>query len=76
MNIWYDIKLAPKNGVPVLLWSKDFIDEDFNPSGTIDGYFDEQRGWTGAIWNGCQDVWDTVPYLEPTHFMLKVGLKE
>lgn len=69
--IWNKIEKVPKDGTPILLWSIDFIDEDFNPTGIIDGYFDEQLGWMGAVWDGCRDSWETKEYLEPSHFVDK-----
>lgn len=69
---WKSINTAPRDATPVLLWSIEFEDADFNPSGVIDGYFDEQEGWTGAIWNDCQDCWGTEHGLEPTMWALKI----
>lgn len=45
---WFNIKTAPLDSTPVLLWSKEWIDEDFNPSGVVDGYFQEDFGWVVA----------------------------
>ena len=73
--MWQSMNSAPLDSTPVLLWHKDFVDEDFNPSGVIDGYFsaDADCGWIGAIWNGCQDCWDTIEWLEPSHWMPKIN---
>ena len=73
--MWQSMNSAPLDSTPVLLWHKDFVDEDFNPSGVIDGYFsaDADCGWIGAIWNGCQDCWDTIEWLEPSHWMHKIN---
>lgn len=73
--MWDDIKNAPKDGMPVMIWHKDWMDEDFNPTGTIEGFFHEDYGWVGAMWNGCQDTWDRKDFLEPTHFLRKTSPK-
>lgn len=56
----------------LFLFSKAFIDPVFNPSGIIDGFYQDGEGWIGAVWNthdgGCWK--DTV--VEPTHYCLKV----
>lgn len=70
---WRPITTAPMDSTPVLLWAKEFMDEDFNPSGVIDGYWsgDVDCGWIGAVWNGCHDCWDTREWLEPSHWAPK-----
>jgi hypothetical protein len=67
---WLPISEAPDNQ-EVLLWSPDFVDEDFNPDGVIFGYknFGEDT-WYGAIWNGEQDCWDDRE-VKPIKFMYK-----
>ena len=52
------------------LWLHDpeLIDEDFCPSGCVEGCWCEDEGWYGAVWNGSQDVWNT-SVISPTHFM-------
>jgi hypothetical protein len=68
--IWLPISEAPKND-PLLLFATDFIDEDFNPSGIVDGFWNDETGWTIWRWNGCHDCYDTIEGAEPTHFARK-----
>jgi len=73
MNEWQPIDTAPKNGESIILYSKEFIDLDYNESGVVDGFFDYQDGWTIAVWNGCHDVYDSKTHVEPTYWMEKRG---
>ena len=62
----------PKSKYPcVLLFSEDFIDEDFNPTGIVDGYWQDDEGWVIWQWNNCQDCYDTVRGAQPTHWAYK-----
>lgn len=72
---WQSMNSAPLDSTPVLLFHKDWIDDDFNPSGVVDGFFtdDVDMGWAGAFWNDCQECWDTRHWLEPSHWMPKEG---
>jgi len=69
-----DMDAAPKDEDSLLLWSEEFIDNDFNRSGVIEGYYldDPQYGkvWMGSFWNGCQDTYDSRP-CKPTWWALK-----
>jgi hypothetical protein len=62
---WLPIESAPKDGTPLHLFSEGFIDEDFNPSGVIEGSWCD--GWIGAVWNGYTDQYDTNEVV-PTHY--------
>lgn len=73
-GVWYpieDIAGMEQNYVSLLLYSPKFVDLDFNPEGVIEGHFQDEGGWTAAIWNNDQDCFDTVMCLEPTHYMIK-----
>ncbi len=55
---------APEEGIEVLGYSENWIDEDFNPNGTRICYFDD-FGWHSAKWNAEQDKWEAVGKEEP-----------
>jgi len=56
----------PIEGKPVLLFSRDWIDEDFCPDGVREGvYFDEI--FVSAKWNSIHDCYDTKTDI-PTHW--------
>ena len=65
----YDPSTLPPEGVPVLLYSKDWIDDDFVPRGIVEGYYNPDLGFVGAFWNPCHDTWDAVQDCLPTHWM-------
>lgn len=67
-NEWDFIITAPKDGSPLRLFAPYLIDEDFNPSGSVEGYWQDDDGWVGAVWNSCQDCWDRKK-IKPTHWM-------
>lgn len=68
---WRPINTAPF-GRPILAYAADLVDEDFNPSGVVDAYWQDDEGWIGGIWNGSQDCWDAQP-IRPTHWHEKAG---
>lgn len=51
-----------------LLFATSLIHEDFNPSGIVEGYWQDGEGWIAAIWNNDQDCWNA-KVIEPTHAM-------
>jgi hypothetical protein len=59
-------------GVPYLLFSKELIDEDFNPSGVVDGFYQDGEGWVGGVWDNTQDCY-IVTTIFPTHYKEKRG---
>jgi len=67
---WRNVDELTLNHGAVLLFSPEWIDEDFNPSGTREGFRNETD--TGPIysakWNPCQDCWDTEENSKPTKF--------
>jgi len=69
---WKPISTAPKN-TAVLLFSEDFIDEDFNPTGVVDGHWSDDTEWTIWQWNGYQDCFDTINNVNPTHWAPKLS---
>ena len=70
--IWQSISKAPKDQ-PLWLYASDFVDEDFNPSGIVDGFWNDDNGWTIWKWNGCHDCYDTVEGAGPELFAIKVS---
>lgn len=59
-------------GVPYLLFSKELIDPDFNPSGVVDGFYQDGEGWVGGVWDNDQDCYNVVS-INPTHYKEKRG---
>ena len=66
---FHPIETAPEDE-DILLFSEDWQDTDFNPSGIRDGYWSEDVGWVSAKWNECHDSWDSVQCF-PTHWAEK-----
>lgn len=56
-----DSNNLPEDGVPVLGFSKYWIDVDFNPQGIRECFYinDNLFGWRSAVWNPVFDEWDT-----------------
>lgn len=67
---WPPIKTAPKY-TPIRLYAQGggFYDEDFNPSGSVEGHWSDDTHWCGAFWNPEQDCWDRRDGIVPTHWM-------
>lgn len=49
----------PKKGVEVLLYNKNWINEDFTPQGIRIGFLDDLSGWTSAYWCNYHDEYHT-----------------
>lgn len=64
---WLPIDTAPKDE-PIWLAGPSLIDEDFNRKGVAEGYWLDDLGWMGAIWNNEQDYWES-KQINPTHWM-------
>jgi len=60
------------HGVPVFLWSEEWIDDDFNPTGIREGHFVEGDGYTSCGWDPCQDVFTTEERSTPTMWSFKI----
>lgn len=67
---WQPIETLKQSDGAVILYSEDWVDEDFNPTGTREGFRNESD--TGPIysaaWNPCQDCWDTDEDSKPSHW--------
>jgi len=60
MNNWIlTIECSPPNGVEVIGYNRDWIDDDFNPNGTRICFVNDQGIWTVARWCNSQDSWYT-----------------
>lgn len=68
-----DISEADKYSGEYLLYGPSLIDLDFNPTGIVEGHWQDDEGWVGAVWSGCHDCWDA-RIVSPTHFARKPGL--
>lgn len=68
-----DIK--PLYGVPVWLWSSEWVDEDFNPEGIREGFYNDDENWTSCGWNACQDVYTTDETSVPERWAYRIGPK-
>ncbi|KAA0015477.1 hypothetical protein F0A16_20525 [Salinicola corii] len=67
---WRPIEEAEKYGDGCLLHAPNLIHPDFNPKGVVDGYWQDDEGWIGAIWCAQHDCWHEM-VIHPTHFMPK-----
>lgn len=65
-RLWAPIMTAPLDGRVIRLYAKELVDPDFNPKGSVEGWWDGE-GWVGAKWNSCHDVWD-LQSIAPTHW--------
>ena len=65
---WRPIKTAPTDGTPVRLYAQDLVHEDFNPGGSVEGYWQDDEGWIGAVWCDYHDRWEAKA-IQPTHWM-------
>ncbi|MEQ7870699.1 hypothetical protein V6R97_08600 [Chromohalobacter salexigens] len=67
---WRPIEEAEKYNGDYLLYGPDLVDLDFNETGVVEGHWQDDMGWVGAVWCGQHDCWhDTI--IEPTHFLPK-----
>ena len=66
---WQDISTAPKDAPVLRVYAPEFVHEDFNPTGTLEAYWQDGEGWVGAVWNPEFDGWDAKP-IKPTHWRL------
>lgn len=64
---WFPIETAPKDE-PLWLAGPSLVDEDYNRKGVVEGYWLDDLGWMGAIWNNEQDYWES-QQVNPTHWM-------
>ncbi len=68
---WQPIETAPKeHNDAILLWSEHYVDEDFNASGIIEGFYLTDHGWVGAILEPDQDSYHD-ELVSPTHWRYK-----
>lgn len=71
-NTWTPVNKQPPTGIPLLCYHTDWIDEDFNPTGIREGFYNpngDPDDWTTAKWNNCSDRYMTF-YDTPSHWML------
>jgi hypothetical protein len=64
---WFPIEIAPKDE-PLWLAGPSLVDEDYNRRGVVEGYWLDDLGWMGAVWNNEQDYWES-RQVNPTHWM-------
>lgn len=55
---WNDKK--PEEGIEVIAYNKNWIDEDFNPNGTRIGFINGDGEFTSAYWWDYQDCYTTI----------------
>lgn len=53
-------KRKPEDFVEVLAYNKNWIDEDFNPTGIRIGFIDGNGDFTSAYWWDYQDCYETI----------------
>ena len=58
MNNWTPInEKLPEEGTPVLGFSSEWVDEDFNPRGMRECFLNGDGGWISAKWFDYQDTY-------------------
>lgn len=68
MDNWKPINsFDPNNQQPTLLFNREWIDEDFNPNGVVEGFMGGEGHFIAAVWNDCQDCYET-ENITPTHW--------
>jgi hypothetical protein len=72
-----NLKVEEHYGEPFLLFAEEFKDPDFNPSGVVEGFFQdgddpEFSGWMISDWNNDQDCYNVIKG-KPTHYSIKIG---
>jgi hypothetical protein len=75
---WYEIdeSIKPPDGMIVLGYSPNWVDEDFNPTGVRECFLNEGE-WNSCKWDNDQDTWWNDETWQqktdgpPTHFMLR-----
>lgn len=72
----FDInKKLPEEGVEVIGFNVEWIDEDFNLNGTRScTYFD--KSWFSATWNPNSDTYDSCEFDRPTHWCAVPSFKK
>lgn len=68
---WKSIETLSLNDNVVLLFSKEWVDPDFNPEGIREGFCNEDDDGPiySAAWNPCHDCWETVITEDATHWI-------
>jgi hypothetical protein len=70
---WIPIdQLEDKYEDGLLLAAPELVDGDWNPRGVSRGYFQDDEGWIGTGWDGCNDE-PTRIVIKPTHFIRIIG---
>lgn len=64
----------PDEGVEVIGFTREWIDEDYNPRGTRVCFLDGDGNWCSSKWNNTHDVYNTIYSYDdddivPTHYM-------
>lgn len=70
LQVWKnvsDINIPPH--IPVLGFSIEWIDEDFNPDGIRECFIDDDGKWISAKWFDYQDTYTNDERTKPTHCM-------
>ena len=64
-----DAPLNPDEGIEMIAFHPDWIDEDFNPKGIRIGFFDGDGSFVSAKWIDHQDSYIEDNTVMPTHYM-------
>lgn len=66
---WRPIETADKySGRIICVFDPDLVNEDFNPDGTTEAYWQDDEGWKAPVWCDCNDEWET-KVINPTHWL-------
>ncbi len=56
---WQPIATAPRDGTPIRVYADWLAHPDFNVTGSVEAYWQDDEGWIGAVWESGGDVWVT-----------------
>jgi hypothetical protein len=64
-----DALITPEEGVEMIAFHPEWINEDFNPKGIRVGFFDGDESFVSAKWIDHQDSYIEDNTVMPTHYM-------
>lgn len=75
---WFsDMGKAPKDGTPILVFNREWINEDSCPTGITEGFWSHYGknsvGWITVAWDMEHDCYDTIYGSKPTHWAYMRG---
>lgn len=70
---WQSVSETPApHGIPVWCCNPAWINEDFNPEGIREGFWNDDGYWITCGWDPCNDVFTTIEQDTPTMWATRV----